>query len=419
MRNACKREQVAWSALVAIALALCPSCNRHPGLNAGAARMSIKRPENTFKNPALEKQLIHERCHGDLDGIAKRRILRVLVAPDKLGFYFDGSEIHGAIYEFCRKFERFLNHKLETGNLAILFWKLLRMPAASASRMVLSDSVKRPSSRNYNNKATNVQWIALLTAGEGLHNNHQEFPASASFAQRAREIDLAWPLTRLPGKMRIGESIATAAGESRFLNPRKRRRFLPVAEIHQPSQPEQRDQKAGECIYAVLDAFTLGAFRHYAHHHRNQQRKQHGGFEMREVHFRHLLFPPRRDFISVGDRQQIEQSGGDKKFRTVIVNGACLVGLRISHHHRQNIEEARTKVAYESTGIDEGCQQIPALRREHRAAHHQAADEHQADRREQNNAAPRALQEYVSGARDQPPQRNRRQPRRQRRHRLA
>jgi stearoyl-CoA desaturase (Delta-9 desaturase) len=48
--------------------------------------------------------------------------------------------------------------------------------------------------RNFDNKATNVQWIALLTAGEGLHNNHHEFPTSPRFAQRAREIDLAWPL---------------------------------------------------------------------------------------------------------------------------------------------------------------------------------------------------------------------------------
>lgn len=51
--------------------------------------------------------------------------------------------------------------------------------------------------RNYDNKATNLQWIALLTAGEGLHNNHHEYPTSARFAQRPYEIDLAWPLIRL------------------------------------------------------------------------------------------------------------------------------------------------------------------------------------------------------------------------------
>src|SRR4029077_6851294 len=55
----------------------------------------------------------------DLDSILNRRILRVLVAPNKLGFYFDGSEIHGALYEFCIEFARFLYHKLRTGNLPI------------------------------------------------------------------------------------------------------------------------------------------------------------------------------------------------------------------------------------------------------------------------------------------------------------
>ena len=112
--------------LLAISIALCSSCSRHPAAreqttpSAGAAaRLADEPPANTFEHPALQERLVHEKWRGDLDGIAKRRILRVLVAPNKLGFYFDGSEIHGAAYEFCREFERFLNHKLHTGNLAI------------------------------------------------------------------------------------------------------------------------------------------------------------------------------------------------------------------------------------------------------------------------------------------------------------
>lgn len=50
--------------------------------------------------------------------------------------------------------------------------------------------------RNYDNKATNLQSLALLTAGEGLHNNHHEYPTSALFALRPREIDPAWFLIR-------------------------------------------------------------------------------------------------------------------------------------------------------------------------------------------------------------------------------
>ena len=51
--------------------------------------------------------------------------------------------------------------------------------------------------RNFDNKATNLQSIALVTAGEGLHNNHHEYPSSALFALRKGEIDLAWWLIRV------------------------------------------------------------------------------------------------------------------------------------------------------------------------------------------------------------------------------
>src|SRR5437879_3705715 len=134
MGGACTLRQVVAWALVATAIAVCSSCGRRPGEtssarsagreettpSAGSASRVANQPQaNTFEHPALQEQLVHERWHGDLDGIVTRRILRVLVAPNKLGFYFDGSEIHGALYEFCREFERFLNHKLHTGNLAI------------------------------------------------------------------------------------------------------------------------------------------------------------------------------------------------------------------------------------------------------------------------------------------------------------
>lgn len=51
--------------------------------------------------------------------------------------------------------------------------------------------------RNFDNLATNFQFIAFLTGGEGLHNNHHEYPSSAKFALRGREIDPAWPVIRL------------------------------------------------------------------------------------------------------------------------------------------------------------------------------------------------------------------------------
>jgi stearoyl-CoA desaturase (delta-9 desaturase) len=64
--------------------------------------------------------------------------------------------------------------------------------------------------RRYDNTATNLQWLALLTAGEGLHNNHHAAPTSAKLAHRWYEIDPGWlvikPLTWLHlAKVRLGE----------------------------------------------------------------------------------------------------------------------------------------------------------------------------------------------------------------------
>jgi stearoyl-CoA desaturase (Delta-9 desaturase) len=57
--------------------------------------------------------------------------------------------------------------------------------------------------RNFDNKATNLQWLAFLTAGEALHNNHHEYPSSALFALRGREIDPAWFVIRLLESLKL------------------------------------------------------------------------------------------------------------------------------------------------------------------------------------------------------------------------
>lgn len=59
--------------------------------------------------------------------------------------------------------------------------------------------------RNFDNLATNIKFIAFLTAGEGLHNNHHEYPTSARFALRGREIDLAWPIIRFLEKLHLAK----------------------------------------------------------------------------------------------------------------------------------------------------------------------------------------------------------------------
>jgi stearoyl-CoA desaturase (delta-9 desaturase) len=51
--------------------------------------------------------------------------------------------------------------------------------------------------RSYDTSATNLQWLALVTAGEGLHNNHHAAPTSARFSLNGHELDPAWRPIRL------------------------------------------------------------------------------------------------------------------------------------------------------------------------------------------------------------------------------
>jgi len=66
---------------------------------------------------------------------------------------------------------------------------------------VLSSSINglchRFGYKNFDNTAGNFRSIALITGGEGLHNNHHGRPRSAKFSVRPSEIDPAWPVIRV------------------------------------------------------------------------------------------------------------------------------------------------------------------------------------------------------------------------------
>lgn len=63
--------------------------------------------------------------------------------------------------------------------------------------------------RNFENTATNIRLLALVTGGEGLHNNHHGFPRSPKFSFRPSEFDPAWPVIWLLSKLRLAKPYRT------------------------------------------------------------------------------------------------------------------------------------------------------------------------------------------------------------------
>jgi stearoyl-CoA desaturase (delta-9 desaturase) len=59
--------------------------------------------------------------------------------------------------------------------------------------------------KSFANDATNLRLLALVTFGEGLHNNHHARPASAKLSAFRGEFDPAWPVIRLLEKLRLAE----------------------------------------------------------------------------------------------------------------------------------------------------------------------------------------------------------------------
>jgi stearoyl-CoA desaturase (delta-9 desaturase) len=85
------------------------------------------------------------------------------------------------------------------GLLAAGLHTVLYLQLNSAVNAITHTFGKRP----YDNGATNLQWLALLTMGEGLHNNHHAVPTSAKLALRRSELDPAWPAIAMFRRLKL------------------------------------------------------------------------------------------------------------------------------------------------------------------------------------------------------------------------
>src|SRR5678815_5250370 len=91
---------------------------------------------------------------------------------------------------------------LVVGSAIGVWWALLAAGIHAVMYVfVLSSSINglchHVGYKNFPNTATNIRTLALLTGGEGLHNNHHGYPRSPKFSFRPSEIDPAWPIIKL------------------------------------------------------------------------------------------------------------------------------------------------------------------------------------------------------------------------------
>lgn len=99
------------------------------------------------------------------------------------------------------------------GLFAAVFHFVLYLSLSGAVNALAHTFGKRP----YENSATNLQWLAFLTSGEGLHNNHHAAPTSARFALEPGQLDPGWWVIRVAQRCRLA---TVRHDEPVFANPR-------------------------------------------------------------------------------------------------------------------------------------------------------------------------------------------------------
>jgi membrane-bound lytic murein transglycosylase MltF len=110
------------AAVGALTFAGCGGANPVPAPETNAPSASeLTPPVPETPLDTIAEQIRRERWTGDLDGIVKRRYLRVLVIPDKMYFFFDGQQMHGVTYDVMREFETFFNQKMKTVKAPVSF----------------------------------------------------------------------------------------------------------------------------------------------------------------------------------------------------------------------------------------------------------------------------------------------------------
>lgn len=87
-----------------------------------------------------------------------------------------------------------------------VFWGMFaRIAAVFHATWLVNSAAHGMGYRSYRtgDLSTNNWWVALLTFGEGWHNNHHAFPTSARHGLGKWELDISWLILRMLEKMKL------------------------------------------------------------------------------------------------------------------------------------------------------------------------------------------------------------------------
>lgn len=110
------------------------------------------------------------------------------------------------------------------------WWGLLASAVSMLSYVVSSSTINglchRIGYKNFENTAMNLQTVAFLVAGEGLHNNHHAFPSCPKLSMRKSEFDPAWPFIKLLKTLKLCTTAKTVSLDEAELHPTIARRLV-------------------------------------------------------------------------------------------------------------------------------------------------------------------------------------------------
>jgi stearoyl-CoA desaturase (delta-9 desaturase) len=112
---------------------------------------------------------------------------------------------------------------LLAGGLPLFLWGFcLRLVVLYHSTWLVNSAAHKWGYRNFDDaKGANNWLVALLAFGEGWHNNHHAWPASARHGLRRWELDISWWLIAALRRLRVARDVAVVRfdgpGDGRLL----------------------------------------------------------------------------------------------------------------------------------------------------------------------------------------------------------